>query len=306
MFAEVAREMLALMRIERTCVCDRCDEDIDSHEDALYRCSQCDIVWCVDCALAPRRGQVRAVPAPDPEVLPGDIFYLGPDEWAIHHTVIACTRMTPADPEVVEMLDTAPGGKVYECCTIESTRALSGYRTSWYASMSFFQRVDGSTTLIGRLDPDSGNLDLLEPVRAKLLMHPLRQRGFDEQLFREAVDWGAATSSPYGRAQAVKAFLAQAANGGAPTVIDAEEFTDPESRAALLEDVRQRWRVQPICASLCVEVWQMYFDLAARRSGRQDEAVQQILRWMPLYSNVVTPSALLNALSKCGWQVGDV
>jgi hypothetical protein len=238
------------------------------------------------------------------EIMPGDIFYFGPDQWSIHHTVLARSRMVPAHPDIVELLEGPPGAETFACHTIESTRALSGEVTPWYPALSFFQRVDGVTSLVADSPPDSGTLQVVEaPVPVKVLMHPLRDGRFHKHLFNEAVVWGASTASRYGKRAAVKAFLSQALHGGSPMVIDPGDFPTPESRSALFEDLRGRWDEKPICASVCVKVWQMYFELLGREAGRPDEALAQILRWMPVYSNRITPSALLKVLTARGWEL---
>jgi len=73
-----------------------------------------------------------------------------------------------------------------------------------------------------------------------------------------------------------------------------------------MEDLRARRSRKPICSSVAIQVWQQYFELVCG-SGPQgvDLAARQILRWMPLYSDATTPSALLKALSKRGWILID-
>jgi hypothetical protein len=205
---------------------------------------------------------------------------------------------------MVELLETPAGAEVFECPTIEVTQGSKGEDTEWYPATTYFQRIDGKTVVVADLPTGSDELQVAEPaVALKVLLHPLRGERFNHQAFHNAVDWGSETADKYGKRQAVKAWLAQAWNHGAPEVIMAEAFSDVQSRADLLQDLHSSWEKRPICSALCIKVWQMYFELKGRGEGQIDEAVQEILRWMPVYSDRTTPSALLQALTVRGWML---
>jgi len=224
--------------------------------------------------------------------------------WGIHHTVLSRGRMKPAQSDIVELLESPAGSEVFECPTIESTRGSKGDDTEWYPSITYFQRIHGETLVVGDLPMGSYDLQVADPpVGLKVLLHPLRDGRLDNRAFSRAVDLGSKTADRYGKRQAVKAWLAQAVNRGVPEVIQAERFPSAQSRAELLEDLRRRWEQRPICAALCIKVWQMYFELKGQDAGNIDEAVQEILRWMPVYSDRTTPSALLKALTVHGWML---
>lgn len=307
MFAKVAREMLNVVRCSHITCCDQCKEPIDVQDGAWYRCKECKRDRCLSCvATRGGREQMRCeVRDPISEIMAGDIFYVGPDQWSIHHTILARSSMKEADPEIAEALEAPAGAEIFECHTIESTRALTGEATAWYATLSFFMRTGEVTKLVADLPPGSDTLQVFEaPVPVKVLLHPLRGTRLDEHIFNEAIVQGASRAQKYGRRQAVKAFLSLAMAPGNRVEIKPREFPTPEHRAKLLRDLRKRWGRRPICAALCVKVWQMYFELLGREAGlSQDRAVEQILRWMPVYSNRITPSALLKALSARGWQL---
>jgi hypothetical protein len=234
----------------------------------------------------------------------GDIFYVGPDQWSIHHTILARSRMKVADEEIVEALEAPQGAEVFECHTIESTQALTGESTAWYATRSFFMRIGEVTKLVADLPPDSEVIQLFEsPVSVKVLLHPLRGNRLDEHIFNEAIVQGASRAQKYGRRQAVKAFLSLAVTPGNRMMIQPKKFPTPQHRAQLLRDLRKRWGQRPICAALCVKVWQMYFELLGREAGHEDRALKEILRWMPVYCDRITPSALMKVLTERGWEL---
>merc|ERR1712059_175935 len=97
---------------------------------------------------------------------------------------------------------------------------------------------------------------------------------------------------------AVKIFMKQLM--GSKIFLKPEDFPDAKSRGALQQRLHKTWSDPPICASLCIKVWQMYFELLGRESGHPEAGIQEILRWMPVYSNSATPSALLKALTSHG------
>jgi len=305
MFAKVAREILNVVRASWTSTCDACDQPMNIHADAFYRCRACNIAFCMDCVH--ERLQRTGLNTPgdeDPllEVMAGDIFFFGPDHWGIHHTVLSRGSMSTTHLDMVELLEVPPGAEVFQCPTIESTRSSRGKDTEWYPATTYFQRVDGETLVVADLGIGSKELQVADPpVPLKVLLHPLRDGRFNLQAFRQAVDEGSETADQYGRRQAVRAWLAQALNHGVPEIIAAEAFPDVESRAGLLEDLHECWEQKPICSALCIKVWQMYFEQMGRSAGRLDEAIQQIIRWMPVYSDRTTPRPLLQALTARGW-----
>jgi len=304
MFAKVAREMFNVVRASRTNTCVKCGQPIDLRADAFYRCRVCSIEYCMACAYERLDQQGMGHEDPLVEVMAGDIFFFGPDHWGIHHTVLSRGRMKPAQPDIVELLELPAGSEVFECPTIESTRGSKGEDTEWYPATTYFQRIHGAAVVVADLPMDSAELQVADPpVGLKVLFHPLRDGRLDNKAFGRAVDLGSKTADRYGKRQAVKAWLAQAVNRGVPEVIQAEKFPSVHSRANLLEDLRKRWDQRPICAALCIKVWQMYFELKGQETGKLDEAVQEIIRWMPVYSDRTTPSALLKALTAHGWML---
>lgn len=330
MTAKVGREILSMFkrRSSTELMCDQCSASIDLKEDALYRCKECGIDVCLSCVAQMRtagpvqrpghvpmqRARTEGADVRDTvdQVMPGDILYLGPDTMGIHHTVLARSRITAVESRLAGELGGGPGVEVFQCHTIECTRSLTGKKTAWYAAISFFKRtggLDGRLQLFADLaqeSPDAINM-FEESVPCKVLMHPFRGGRFNKHIFNEAVLWGATFADTYGRGHAVKAFMNQLRRHGHAQIIDAGDYPNTTSRCALLEKLHTTWGAPPICASLCIKVWQMYFELLAREGGQKGDAgVGEILQWMPIYCNQTTPSALLKALTARNWELRNL
>mmetsp|Transcript_28812 Transcript_28812/g.66417 ORF Transcript_28812/g.66417 Transcript_28812/m.66417 type:complete len:369 (+) Transcript_28812:56-1162(+) len=308
MAAKAASEVVSAARIIRTCTsCTQCGGVIDKNQEVRHLCKLCGLTYCLPCAESVgnaqnRRPSISGDTARD--VMPGDILFLGPDpRFNIHHVVLCRSRMRAADYQIVGMLpNIPPGGEVLQCHMIESTQASCGTVTAWYAAIGYFLRYAGGFTMIAEMSQEDSSLAPLEPpVPVKVLMHPLRGELLDKHLFNEAVMWGASQATSYGKRQAVKAFMATLLHRD--NRIDADEYQDLGSRIALREELHARWEARPICSSLCIKVWQMYFELLGRASGSVEKGIIETLRWMPVYNDKTTPSVLLKTLTRCGWQL---
>jgi len=292
MEARVSRELWVTCHCS---VCGACGEPI-SCKDASYSCKICKHSLCIGCATATS------------SLMAGDILLFGPDRWGIHHIVLCCGPLMPAEPEVAaRVIQNEPDlveTELFSCSTIESQRQLKGEEFPWYPACTILarRRLSGEITVVADVsDSSTGSPTLTHcspPVPAKALLHPLRPGGtsagppFDAASFREAVRRCAETSKKWSRMTAVTAITARRDG------LDPQDYVDAEARAALLEDLRQSWDRRPICSSVAIKVWQTYFELA---SDGADAAVQAILRWMPVLSDKTAPSALLKTLSTHGW-----
>jgi len=308
MTAKAASEVVSAARIVgATTTCSTCGGVIDKNQEVRYLCKPCGMTYCLPCAESMGNAQNRRPSLSGDtarDVMPGDIFFLGPDpRFNIHHVVLCRSRMKPADYQIVGMLpNIPPGGEVLQCHMIESTQGSCGTVTAWYAAIGYFLRHAGTCTLIAEMSQEDGSLAPLEPpVPVKVLMHPLRGELLDKHLFNEAVMWGASQATHYGKRQAVKAFMATLLHRD--NCIDPDDYQDLGSRIALREELHARWEARPICSSLCIKVWQMYFELLGRASGSVEKGIIETLRWMPVYNDKTTPSVLLKILTRCGWQL---
>jgi hypothetical protein len=306
-------------------------------DDARYHCKDCKYSVCTECSSdllgrktnsqtsaifqnhffsPPTAAEGRTTPGGQSlgigpgKVQPGDLFLCGPDRWGIHHVILSIGQMQP-DPQMQMFLaNTVPeldlqGMDIFTCETIESTRSLKGREIVWYRAKNFFarDRATGESLMVGDIGKDQGELELhYEPVRVKMLMHPLRQGhggpAFNPQAFQQALEISAYVSKHWSLTTAVKGLLSRQRAKS----LNPEGFTTRETRVALLEDLERRWEVRPICASVAIMVWQRYFKIACGPGPEgEDQAVKYILRYMPLFSDKTLPSALIKELSKCGW-----
>jgi hypothetical protein len=238
----------------------------------------------------------------------GDIFLCGPDKWGIHHAVLSCDKMDLADSDIADMIredcDLSSDMDIFSCTTVEVTREYEGIDFPWYKAQSFFA-CDSSGRLLQVADIADGTDTIQcneEPVPSKLLLHPLRRERqgagpkFDPDLFASTIELCARNSQSWSKKTALKAITARRKS------LDPEDYKSTESRAKLMADLRSRWEQRPICSSVAILVWQRYFELSSG-TGRKGEnlAVEQILRWMPVFNDTTAPSALVNVLSTCGW-----
>lgn len=314
MNAKIDREVLSRLKIKRLSTfryCDRCDVPIKAAE-ARYECKECEVDICTDCARLllnpPKVGQ--GVAGADVflaamggfgfgdsrqllNVNAGDIFLCGPDRWGIHHVILALTPLTP-EPHLKADLQGSPDDEVFGCETVESTQGVRGEHTHWYLTRTLFRRSRGGVVhLVADFRHTCGTLEVATtPVPVKVLLHPLRT-GLDAQAFQGTVMELASESKKYGWGTGVRAFLGDRHN------LDADRFPNQESRRKLLGALRARRMSRPICASVAISVWQRYFEATCRENP--DMAVKNIFRYMPVYPDATTPSALVKALTKCGW-----
>jgi len=295
--------------------CFTCGDRV-SARDASYCCKVCNFCLCMDCATAQLAGSLEShgVCLTADCLSAGDIFLCGPDVWGIHHVILCRGLMKAlADPEVARTIKRdmpeVMEMDLFVCPTIESSRPLRGEECAWYPAQSFFARshLTGEVLLLADIADGTNTISVSSRgVPVKMLLHPLRPANgscppLDPVAFGTAIGLCAEVSRRWGKSTAIRALTSR--HGAC---LKPEDYAGPASRAELMEDLRARRSRKPICSSVAIQVWQQYFELVCG-SGPQgvDLAARQILRWMPLYSDATTPSALLKALSKRGWILID-
>lgn len=317
--------------------CDHCDARID-RTSASYCCKECNYFLCSSCSMDRLRGQSRAkyvqqqlgkinvclsrasapvIQETHEMVMPGDIFFCGPDNWNLHHVVLCCGPMRLADEETISHIyfhcPEVVGLKILECKTIESSRPLHGQDHPWYLAQTFFAQrpvvnEDGGhcgleLLQVADLADGSWVIGVSEvPVPVKMLLHPLRPRpntlSFDDQIFSKAVTACAKVSQQWSKATAVRALAAKRDR------IDPHDYDGLHGRKQLMSELCTSWSSRPICSSVAISIWQRYFLLLCNhRPDGIDITAQMILRWMPVRCDRTTPSALLKVLSTCGWSL---
>lgn len=286
--------------------CDKCHAALNN-EVSTYVCKECSICYCSNCArveLGLPRAKSAAMPV---SIKPGDLFLCGPNEYGIHHVIVSRGEWEEPDPDLLEMLEVPPSSEVFACPTIESTQASVGETTWWYATTTFFSRclLTGQIFLIADLPPgDEAYLEVaLDPVQAKVLLHPFRDEDgdstLDEDAFDEVVEKAAEESQKYGKWTAVQSVIGGLTRGAK---IDKIEGASTEAQTQLLESIHKSWESRPICATVAIKCWQKYFESTCETP---EEAVQEIMKYMPLWCDRTPPSFLATEMTKRGWILLD-
>lgn len=303
MRAKLAREMLQLLRCTVTQECCLCERRLTDH-DAYYRCKACDLDYCLSCSRA-QLGLSAAVPRGSTraalQVGPGDVLLIGPDRYDIHHVVLVrgpLEALPPTDPPIVRV---PPGAELLRCATIESTQGSTGTGTWWYPTMTILQRDThaGTAHVVADWPDDETLYTMPEPVPCKVLLHPLREElgapALDEQVFEKAVEACSERSQKYSWNTAVHAFFAY------QRTMHARDFPTPEARSELLKRILASWQRPPICSAVAIKVWQQH--LVFTHPEDPDGAATSILKWMPLWCDATTPSAMVKTLTHHGWSL---
>lgn len=321
MHTRIVKELISRFSVMSTHMpCARCGSKI-SKKDASYECKSCKISYCMPCVSILQqppivhagaaghdilRGAFFGMRDPDRPVArlsAGDIFLCGPDHWGVHHVILLRSELRP-EPEIAEMVreSLGPGDQIYGCDTIESTQSRQGKTSNYFPTRSFFQRNgNGDTFLLGDCQPGSSKVELCyEPVPAKVLLHPLRQ-GFDGRVFHQVVEEAAAGARKYGWGTIVSAFR------GERERLKKSDYPDGRSREGLLQEIHKTWDKKPICASVAIKVWQMYFlrceeaQVARGAPANIDRAVVRILEYMPMFCDSTLPAAMVKFLTQSSW-----
>jgi len=235
----------------------------------------------------------------------GDIFLVGPDPYGIHHVILACGQMVQNYDEIPYM-QLAPGMEVFAIKTIESTQSLKGHDTWWYPTTCFFQRdpYTGEAGLIADIPPHENVINMTEaPIPMKVLRHPLRNAvghlQIDTVAFNNVVAEAAAESKTYGWSTAVRSFVRTHIH---KCQLNPANYPDERSREKLMDKLQAQWSRKPICASVAIKVWQMYFTAVCEDTN---EAALNILEFMPVKCHATMPSKLVEVLTNYGWTLHD-
>lgn len=246
-------------------------------------------------------------------LLPGDILFCGPDPVGVHHVILMISPlMRCMDTQVIQIMSIPPDFEVYTCETIESNLTHhSGMEgdsdfSFWYRTKAYFSRDKhlGDCFLVGDWPSPDKAFELAQnPVRVKVLTNPIRaefNETFDQDAWDEAVEQGLSTATAYGAFTALRGGLM--ANHAE---LMGHNFLTPQKREELLRKLQKHWTSKDICASVAVKVWQMYFLAVGEKMAEdgEDWALRQILKFMPLYSDQITPSELIRVLTMHDWDM---
>eukprot|EP00929_Paragymnodinium_shiwhaense_P079388 TRINITY_DN41320_c0_g1_i1.p1 TRINITY_DN41320_c0_g1~~TRINITY_DN41320_c0_g1_i1.p1 ORF type:complete len:407 (-),score=72.10 TRINITY_DN41320_c0_g1_i1:127-1347(-) len=285
--------------------CNDCGEELDV-DGMRYVCEVCGEVKCHVCARH-QLGLPVTDDAPDApvELKCGDIILtLGGRMISTHHVILVLGGLK-RDHSIAAILNVPPGIEVWGCDVIESTGLEKGETCWWHQTYMYFARdpYKGTAELIADISLGRENVinAAEEPVPMKVLLHPCRREWMrtmplDEQAFRGVTADSASHSKKWSLKTAAKAYLSMRA--GKESGLHVEDYSTPEEREGLMVTLAETWRKKPICASVPIKVWQMYFNYTSRTT---DEAAQATLKYMPLLCDRTTPSLLASKLTSKGW-----
>lgn len=234
----------------------------------------------------------------------GDILLSGPNQWGIHHVILARSPMQPA-PEARKLGVVDQDVPVFTFRAIESSDVKEGHSSPWFAAQYFViaAPVTSELQLVGSRTEGLNTLGVFRPFASvKVLQHPLRAgRGgpkFNAAAFEHAVAQLETTSKGW----SLKTALSALPSGN--ETINVAALSGSKSRAELLEQIRESWEKPPICSSVAIAVWQCYFCLTTEvQQDADDAAVLEILQYMPVRCGLAMPSQLVKSLGHCGWQL---
>jgi len=256
----------------------------------------------------------------------GDILLSGPNEWGIHHVILARSPLMPA-LEAMELGVVDKDTPVFYVNAIESSdvnhetahpqvsTAFSGIgegsaiSAGWRSATYFVVAapVTAELQLVGSQTEGCNTLKVFRPFNtAKILQHPLRaDRGgpkLNTVAFEQAVVMLQNTSKQWSLKTALSALPNNITSGNAKMEVAA--ISDAKSSAALMDQIRRSWETPPICSSVAIAVWQCYFCCAVKVQAQADDvAIQDILRYMPVRCGLAMPSELVKSLGHCGWEL---
>jgi len=92
----------------------------------------------------------------------------------------------------------------------------------------------------------------------------------------------------------------------ARSVLTSARIVPTEDRNRTMEHVRFCWTREPICTTLVIVFWQRYICELVQNSvplacGQNADALDLIMRWMPLKADRSLPGDLLGAMRCGGW-----
>merc|ERR1712063_245592 len=92
----------------------------------------------------------------------------------------------------------------------------------------------------------------------------------------------------------------------ARSVLASARIVPMEDRNKTMEHVRYCWTREPICTTLVIVFWQRYIcelveNFVPLACGRNADALDLIMRWMPLKADRSLPGDLLGAMRCAGW-----
>jgi len=239
-----------------------------------------------------------------------------------NHVQLIISEFEPAGDDAKRALGVPEGEDLLTAVIVESTPFTpigfdkahyvddatgSEWDSYWHTANYYFTRNEsGNLRIVGVKPWHTRAPPTPEPHDTRAIifvMHPFRESlgkaELDKRAFHEAVRMCELESRKYGAWQCIRAWYHERVS------LEPSMFPDEASRAKLRGELHRRWKNKPICVSVAVRVWQRYFEIV--RGGAEtpedtDLAVQDILKYMPVFSDATSPSWLVKVLtSQSGW-----
>lgn len=183
---------------------------------------------------------------------------------------------------------------LWQVSTIESTRSVEGYHESIH--IMFIDELSGRVLALGE-DQFNKFLKFDQPERVDIWQCPQQlRRGFNFAIMNTVLNEMRSNQGTWSWATAIRAYLFPAT------------VSDNYDKARTLEDIQQCWTAEPICSSLVVVFWQRYIcaladmhNASTSPNAMKVDALDWILKWMPLKSDRALPGELLSTMQQCGW-----
>jgi len=182
--------------------------------------------------------------------------------------------------------------EIWRVKTLECTRAEQGLYEA--EMLLYIDRSSGQLRLIAELQQD-GTLVLTDPEQVELWQSPTELRA------QIRLDLMAKVITEMKLNQACWSHVT-----AARSVLTSARIVPTEDRNRTMEHVRFCWTREPICTTLVIVFWQRYICELVQNSvplacGQNADALDLIMRWMPLKADRSLPGDLLGAMRCGGW-----
>lgn len=200
--------------------------------------------------------------------------------------------VTRDNPEATSFERVWPEGvaKLWLVRTVESTRAEESLHET---TQILYVDSETGTIHIGGEERRDMIVKFQDPTNSTVEVWqspaPLRSQ-LRADLFLEALAEVKAQEGSWSWSTAVRAFLMSA------------EVSEQTDRQALMQQIQNAWRAEPICTSVVLSCWQRYLCKLAENDPDSDmDGLDLIMFWLPMRADRTLPGELLKMMRFKGW-----
>lgn len=236
-------------------------------------------------------------------IVPGDVLYIkgeprlfevGVAGGSFGHVVLVtgrpqCIVQGSAKAHRLQAVFPLGVSRIWSVATAESTSREEGL---YQSELLLYVGIGRRVLAVGE-HPNPRELVKLNEEVVEIWQSPAELRSqLRTDITKSVVDDMKAHEANWSMFTAAKAFLR--------TASISKEVKD---RAALLQEVQQRWFAAPICTSIVIIFWQRYLCSLAGSIIDCDvrDPLDLVLRWMPVKADQTLPSDLLGTMQGLGW-----